>query len=587
MHYSRVPSFYWKDRLSKMSAAGLNAVQTYVPWNFHEPSPGNYNFEGDHDVVHFIQTAQSVGLYVILRPGPYICAEWDMGGLPSWLLTYKNIVLRSSDPVYLSHVDQWLSILLPKMKPLLYENGGPIIMVQVENEYGSYFTCDQQYMQHLENTFRMYLGPHVVLFTTDGDTYDEMKCGTLPSLYATVDFGITDDVEAAFQVQRSFEPKGPLVNSEFYPGWMDVWGEPHQTRKTTQVVSTLDKILKLNASVNMYMFEGGTNFQFWNGADTLPQYLPNPTSYDYDAPLSEAGDPTGKYVAIRELLKKYTHVSDYVPPATPKTAYGKVMMHSSGSVFDTVQSVAAQTTEQPQTFEELGHSFGFVLYSAVVSIPPNTPFNLTFSGLHDRASVYISENSYRHYAGVLMREHQRPENFTISISGQENLTDMLQIMVENMGRINYGSFINDSKGILNGVFYSDHQSISPVPIKNWASIPVPLDDSEMWNFQSLSKGQAVPVTTSFFAGEFTIQGTPNDTYLNVDNWSKGVAFVNSFNLGRYWPVRGPQKTLYVPANVLVSAPDINVLVLFEIDNAPCTPPFNECYVTFVDTPDIG
>ena len=588
MHYNRVPPFYWKDRLSKMYAAGLNAVQTYVFWNFHESSPGEYNFEGDHDVVRFIQTAQEVGLLVILRPGPYICSEWDMGGLPSWLLTHKGILLRSSDPTYLALVDKWLSVLLPKMKPLLYENGGPIITVQVENEYGNYqLTCDHSYIEHLADTFRKYLGPNVVLFTTDASSYDAIKCGSLPSLYATVDFGLEHTVDEAFKVQRIFEPKGPLVNSEMYTGWLDFWGRPHEIRITSQVVHMLDEILKHNASVNMYMFEGGTNFGFWNGADSQPNYLSNPTSYDYNAPLSEAGDPTDKYVAIRELLSKYTHVPSDVLPATSKAAYGKVMMHSTGNVFDSIRSAPAQTSEQPLSFETLGHSFGFVVYTATVSIPANTPFCLIFDDLRDRASVYLSEKySTPWYAGVLMRQYQEPHNLTTCITGQEKQIDQLQILVENMGRIAAGPLINDSKGILNGVYYSDNSTL-PTPIKGWTSQPVPLNNSNLWDLHPLNKEQAVPITAAFFAGDFTIQGTPKDTFLNVSNWSKGVAFINGFNLGRYWPVKGPQKTLYVPANVLVSAPDANKLFLFEIDSAPCQPPFDECFATFVDTPDIG
>ena len=208
-----------------MYAAGLNAVQVYVPWNFHELEPGLYDFEGDKDLVGFIQMAQEIGLLVILRAGPYICGEWDMGGLPSWLLRNKPIVLRTSDPVYLQNVDTWMAHLLPMIKPLLYENGGPIITVQVENEYGSYFVCDKDYMEHLEKTFRQYLGPNVVLFTTDGAADYYLRCGTLSSLYATVDFGITSNPEQTL-VQRDYEPHGPLVNSEFYTGWLDYWGIP-------------------------------------------------------------------------------------------------------------------------------------------------------------------------------------------------------------------------------------------------------------------------------------------------------------------------------------------------------------------------
>eukprot|EP00069_Balaena_mysticetus_P013789 bmy_21984T0 len=302
IHYFRVPRFYWKDRLLKMKMAGLNAIQTYVAWNFHEPRPGQYEFTGDHDVEHFIQLAHDLGLLVILRPGPYICAEWDMGGLPAWLLEKESIVLRSCDPDYLAAVDKWLGVLLPKMRPLLYQNGGPIITVQVENEYGSYYTCDYNYLRFLQKRFQYHLGEDVLLFTTDGVHERLLQCGALQGLYATVDFGAGVNITAAFLIQRKSEPKGPLVNSEFYTGWLDHWGQPHSTVKTKVVASSLHDILSQGASVNMYMFIGGTNFAYWNGANT--PYQAQPTSYDYDAPLSEAGDLSEKYFAVRDVIQQ-------------------------------------------------------------------------------------------------------------------------------------------------------------------------------------------------------------------------------------------------------------------------------------------
>ncbi|XP_029460836.1 beta-galactosidase-like [Rhinatrema bivittatum] len=357
IHYFRVPPQYWKDRLLKMYMTGLNAIQVYVPWNFHEPQPGVYNFEGDRDIAAFLDVAADIGLLVILRPGPYICAEWDMGGLPAWLLQNRNIVLRSSDPAYLSAVASWLSQLLPKMEPRLYQNGGNIISVQVENEYGSYFACDYDYLRNLYKLFRSFLGDQVVLFTTDGNSDKELKCGTLQGLYATVDFGPVSNVTQAFAAQRRFEAKGPLVNSEYYTGWLDYWGSNHSTSSTEKVAQGLYDMLKIGANVNMYMFEGGTNFGYWSGADYKNKYLPVTTSYDYDAPLSEAGDPTDKLFAIRTVISKFRDIPyGPMPPATPKYAYGFIPLKKTGELLELLDDFSPYPPVKapyPLTFEEV------------------------------------------------------------------------------------------------------------------------------------------------------------------------------------------------------------------------------------------
>ncbi|XP_045153612.1 beta-galactosidase [Echinops telfairi] len=474
IHYHRIPSFYWKDRLLKMRMAGLNAIQMYVPWNFHEPLPGQYQFSDDHDVGHFIKLAQELGLLVILRPGPYICAEWDMGGLPAWLLEKESIVLRSSDPDYLAAVDKWLGVLLPKMKPLLYQNGGPIIAVQVENEYGSYFACDYDYLRFLQKLFRHHLGDDVVLFTTDGWSEAFLKCGALQGLYATVDFGPGVNITAAFLNQRSVEPRGPLVNSEFYTGWLDHWGQPHSTVSTQAVASSLYNILALGANVNLYMFIGGTNFAYWNGANT--PYAAQPTSYDYDAPLSEAGDLTEKYFAVRNVIRKFEQVPEGpIPPSTPKFAYGRVAL------------------TQLKTVEE-------ALNILSPSGPVKSLYPLTF--------VKVKQVPQ----GILERNNVT----TLNISGEAGAT--LDLLVENMGRVNYGRFNNDFK-----VGYA-HQ---------------------------------------------------------------GQVWINGFNLGRYWPARGPQKTLFVPKHILtVSGP--NTITVLELERAPCSGAGRElCAVELVDQPVIG
>lgn len=581
MHYARVPSAYWSDRLKKMKDCGLNAVQTYVPWNFHELEPGVFNFTGDKDLGAFLKAAQDAGLLVILRAGPYICGEWDMGGLPSWLLRHKNIALRTSDPTYLTYVNRWMSVLLPTVKQYLYENNGPIITVQVENEYGSYYACDRGYMMNLYQLFREHLGDNVILFTTDGDSDGFLKCGTLtPYMYATVDFGITSDPAASFKAQRDYEPKGPLVNSEYYTGWLDHWGQPHQTRNSVEVATTLDLILKLNASVNMYMFEGGTNFAFWNGANAGDTYQPQPTSYDYNAPLTEAGDPWEKYVLISNVITTYSpdKVQPYTPLIKPKGAYGKVYMTAAVGLFDSPHLIVNEVTaDMPVTMELLNQSFGFVIYSTKLptKLQADT-HNLSIAGLHDRASVYID--------GVLkgtgMRSNPVTSDVTLSIDIPSNATD-LDIVVENMGRINYGSLINDSKGILGTV------KLNEAVLTGWVSKSVPLNDSTLIPFQLLNETSLPPTSAVFFRGTFRVMGDQQSTFLNVSGWSKGVAFINGYNLGRYWPVKGPQKTLYVPGVYLRGHTELNELILFEIDHSPCSPPFNECFASLVNTPDIG
>lgn len=579
MHYSRVPSYYWRDRLSKMYYAGLNAVQTYVPWNFHEPFPaGVYNFDGDHDLAGFLKTAQDVGLLVILRAGPYICGEWEMGGFPSWTLRNQPPpTLRSSDPSYLSLVDAWMGKLLPLVKPLLYENGGPIIMVQVENEYGSFYTCDQNYMKHLESTFRQYLGPNVVLFTTDGAGDGYLKCGTIPSLYATVDFGATDNPEGYFAFQRKYEPKGPLVNSEFYTGWLDHWGQPHQTRNGNQIASSLDKILALNASVNMYMFEGGTNFGFWNGANCGGQsYQPQPTSYDYDAPLNERGEMTDKFGLLRSVIKKYLPVPSIPPIESDVSVYGDESGHiyynQYADLFESLKVLGTKqtTADRPLTFEDMKQDFGFILYTSVDDITlSSSQVTLTIDELHDRANIYWNKQ----LVGALLRSAGLTKNMSISFNVTSS-KGSLAILVENMGRVNYGSYIADKKGILNGVYLNGDE------VLHWTTTSLPLNNTN--ELQFIEVGSTTPPTSAvFYKTSFSIDGSsPNDTYLLTDQWTKGVAIVNDFNLGRYWPVKGPQKTLYVPASVLKKG--TNEVVLFEVDSAP-----NKGSTQFVNKPDLG
>eukprot|EP00066_Takifugu_rubripes_P028711 XP_011617977.1 PREDICTED: beta-galactosidase isoform X2 [Takifugu rubripes] len=549
IHYSRIPRVYWKDRLMKMYMAGLNAVQLYIPWNYHEESPGLYNFSGNRDIQYFLQLTNDIGLLAILRPGPYICAEWDMGGLPAWLLQKKDIVLRSSDPDYIAAVDKWMGKILPMIKPYLYQNGGPIITVQVENEYGSYFACDYNYLRHLAKLFRSHLGNEVVLFTTDGAGTGYLKCGAMQGLYATVDFGPGSNVTAAFEAQRHAEPRGPLVNSEFYTGWLDHWGSPHSVVPSIAVTKSLNEMLAVGANVNMYMFIGGTNFGYWNGANA--PYSPQPTSYDYDAPLTEAGDLTDKYFAIRNVIRMYRNIPEGpIPPTTPKYAYGRVAMKKLQTIFEALDILAFSgpvKSTYPKTFLELNQVFGYVLYRT--SLPADcsrpTPLSSPLNGVHDRAYVSVD--------GVTVGILERNNGITINVTGK--VGSQLDILVENMGRINYGKDINDFKGLVTNLTLGN-------------------DTLSGWTMFSLS----IDEVGSFVIPD-GIPDLPQDTYVKLPKWRKGQVWINGFNVGRYWPARGPQVTLFVPANILSTAGPNNVTVL-ELQGAPCS----SCYVEFTASP---
>ena len=590
IHYSRVPSSLWKDRLMKMRAGGLNAIQTYVPWNFHETSPGVYNFEGDRNISAFLELAKASDLLVILRAGPYICGEWEFGGFPSWLLKDKNVVYRSNNPAYLSYVDPWMKVLLETVKPHLYQNNGPIIMVQVENEYGSY-GCDHDYIDHLVTTFRAVLGSDVVLFSTDGCSSQLVKCGSSSKLFATIDFGIGSNPGFCFKDLRTFQSRGPLVNSEFYTGWLDHWGDKMNHVDSDAFAKSLDNLLGYgNTSVNMYMFEGGTNFGFMNGANAgrPGSYQPSITSYDYDAPLTEAGDTWKKFDLIKQVLSKHIPLPPVpLPPNAPKTAYGKVRMTEYCWLFDApVFITRSMEATDPVVMEDLDQSFGYVLYQLQKPLAlyllstANTSFNLTLQGVHDRAYVFVD----RELQGVLQREDTTHETMSIAVTVGPSSKGVLQVLVENEGRINYGGLIStDSKGILNGVLLNGEK------LEGWTSHSIPMNSSIPDNiFKSLPSSGTLPTSTVLFKG--TLPPIPsgvsaNDTYLLLSGWTKGIVFINDFNIGRYWPVRPPQKTLYVPSSLLRSDGTANTVVVFEQDSSPCHPPdYSECVVTFVDKP---
>lgn len=578
IHYSRIPHYYWKDRLLKMYMAGLNAVQIYVPWNFHEEKRGVYNFSGDRDLENFLDLANQTGLLVILRPGPYICAEWEMGGLPAWLLQKPNIVLRSADTDYLEAVSTWMAVLLPKMRRWLYPNGGNIITVQVENEYGSYYTCDYNYMRHLRTLFQFFLGDNTVLFTTDGNTDREMTCGTLEGMYATIDFGTDVNISQAFSRQRRFEPRGPLVNSEFYTGWLDHWGDQHAQVDTQKVSRMLGEMLSMGASVNMYMFEGGTNFGYWNGADHDNRFRSVVTSYDYNAPLSEAGDPTEKLLAIRDTISKFRDIPvGPMPPATPKMAYGFVTLTMVGNLSSLLGTLSPQgpvRSQYPLSFEEMNQYYGFMLYRTKLprDLPEDTPLISPLNGVHDRAYVSV--------CGVFQGLLERDTTLVMNVTGKQG--DQVDVLVENMGRVNFGSKINDFKGLLSNLI------IGKDVLTDWQIYPLDIDGAiaSGWPQSGQRRSPLDPVRGAsdgpvFYQGTLTTNGLAWDTFLRLNEWTKGQVWINGVNLGRYWPKRGPQQTLYVPGPLLSPTQPNNITVL-ELERAP-----PHTRVLFMDRPQLN
>jgi beta-galactosidase len=539
LHYFRVHQAQWSDRLRKARLMGLNTIDTYVPWNLHERRPGEFDFDGMLDLARFLDLAAAEGLHVLLRPGPYICGEWEGGGLPSWLLADPDLELRGTDPKYLQAVEGYLDALMPIVLPRLGTHGGPVIAVQVENEYGAYGS-DTAYLERLYESLTS-RGIDVPLFTSDQP--DDLADGALPGVLATANFG--GKVTASLAALRAQQPAGPLMCAEFWNGWFDYWGGIHSLRSAEDAGNALDELLEAGASVNFYMFHGGTNFGFTNGANDKGTYRATVTSYDYDSPLDEAGDPTEKYRRFRSIIGKYEAVpEEEVPEPGEKLAPLSVDLTGRAPLFAPASLQAlgtAQTSESPLTMERLGQDFGFVLYEA--QLPAAGPVALAFDQIGDRAQVFVDGQP----VAVLERErHEHVVSFTVPRAGAR-----LRVLVENQGRVNYGRKLADRKGLIGEVH------IDGAPLTGWSSRPLTLDDLSGVTFQ---EADGPVVGPCFHRGEFHLDH-PADAYLHLAGWTKGVAWVNGFNLGRYWS-RGPQGSLYVPGPVLrVGANELVVLEL--------------------------
>jgi beta-galactosidase len=542
MHYPRVPRAYWQDRFAKMKAMGLNTICTYIFWNAHEPRPGDFNFEGNLDVAEYIREAQKAGLYVIVRPGPYVCSEWDFGGLPSWLLSEPDIKVRCMDPRYMAAVKRYVERLGQELHGLQISEGGPIILVQLENEYGSYGN-DKQYLRELRDIL-LKAGFTVPLYTSDGGAQYLLESGTLPDVTPVVNFG--GGPEGEFGALTKFRGGIPQMCGEFWCGWFTHWSDSLWGRSDAkQQVKELEWMLTTGKSFNLYMFHGGTNFGFTAGSNHAKNFEPDVTSYDYDAPLDEAGRPTPKFFAFRDLLKKHGHggrALPDLPPPMPLIEIPSITLTEHAALFASLP--APIHMPQPQPMEYFGQESGSVLYRTTLIGPRSG--KLVITDIHDYASIYLN--------GKLIGriDRSRGENsFEIPAGAGERAT--LDILVDAMGRVNFGDRLIDRKGI------TERVTLSGITLMNWDVFSLPMDDRFLAKL-TYAAGDSVQAP-AFFRGSFDLKAT-GDTYLDMKGWKKGLVWINGHNLGRFWDA-GPQERLFVPGAWLTKGR--NEITVFDLD----------------------
>jgi beta-galactosidase len=518
IHAARVPKEYWRNRLQMAKAMGLNTVCAYLFWNQIEVRQGEFDWSGQADAAQFCRIAQEEGLWVILRPGPYSCAEWEMGGLPWWLLKDDDIQLRTRDPRYLDAAKKYLNEVGRALGPLQITKGGPILMVQVENEYG-FYGKDAEYMGDLRQAL-LDAGFDVPLF--DCDPPYHLKDGFRSDLFPVVNFG--SDPAGSFKALRDILPQGPLMCGEFYPGWFDTWGAPHHLGDTPRYLADLQYMLEHGESFSIYMVHGGTTFGLWSGADR--PFKPDTSSYDYDAPISEAGWPTEKFFKTRELFAKYLLPGESIPdpPATnPVIAIGPVEVTDCAPVFDNLPEPISDS--QPGTMEKYDQGHGCILYRTEIS--PGPAATLEAGAVHDFGFVYLDGKRL----GVMDR---RNSHFNVTLPAREK-SATLDILVEAMGRVNFGQEAHDRKGIHAPV------KMDGAELTGWRIFPLPLDSRILGTLKFLPNKSDGP---AFWRAAVNVE-TPGDTFLDLRSWGKGVVWVNGHCLGRFWDI-GPTQTAYVP-----------------------------------------
>jgi beta-galactosidase len=576
LHPARIPFEYWRHRIQMVKAMGMNTVALYVMWNYHETSEGEFDFHtGNRDIEAFIRFCQEEGMWVLFRPGPYVCAEWDLGGIPSYLLRHPDILLRTdsaSDPRYMRAVERYIDELVPRVKPLMAINGGPILMIQIENEFGSY-ESNAAYLEELRQLW-MCSGIQGPFYTEDGLIQLQQNRTNVADGAIALSNGNAAQIDAV----RKVLPAVPVMAGEVYPGWLTHWGEAALQGTTVDLSATLDEFMRKQMSFNLYVIHGGTNFGFYAGANVDPDsgdYQPDITSYDYAAPISEQGVATAKYMKYRAIVARYLSAPLPEVPAPVATIASlgaserqPLMPQRHASIWDNLPAALplAQTVS-PQPFEMYGQAFGFVLYRKRLGHYRGGALDL--GDVHDYAAVFMNGK----YAGGLSRTHMPqhralPLNVShckpIALPAAPGGAAVLDILVEGMGRVNYGHAMIDHKGLVDPVVLSDATGSSEV-LKDWEIFLLPISTSFVENLRPVC---ADPDRAGLFFRATLTLDAPVDLYLDMSDWTKGVVWVNGHNLGRYWNI-GPQMRLYCPAPWLKRGD--NTVTIFDLHQLEAKP----------------
>lgn len=513
MHYPRIPKEYWEDRIVRAKAMGLNTISAYVFWSVHEPIEGQFNFAGQADVAEFVRLAAKHDMFVLLRPGPYVCAEWDYGGYPFWLMQKRDMTIRSRDPKFIDLCAKYLKALGEQVSSMSINNGGNIVMVQVENEYGS-FDGDKVYLAALRDAI-LAAGFNAPLMTCDGG--GQMASGHLPGVFPTVNGAVGKDIMTFVD---QFQPGGPYFVAEFYPAWFDVWGKRHSKVALRRPTDQLEAMLADSVSVSLYMFHGGTNFAYTNGANNSNGYEPQPTSYDYDAPLGEWGNAYPKYHAMREVIQKYTkHPLPPVPADNPRIKIDRIVLDRSLPLGALLKG--SVRSDSILTMEQMGQDYGYIHYATTFK----GGGKLVLRDLRDYAVVYVDGVQ----VGSLDRRHLQ-NSLTIDPCDKAR---KLEILVENVGRVNYGSELyNNHKGITDRVLLDGRE------LKGWTITSLPLHRETFLGCKFEKENKNSLLTSGFLRGEFIVEQL-GDTFLDMSRFVKGAVWINGHSIGKYWQI-GPQ-----------------------------------------------
>ena len=529
MHYPRIPKEYWEHRIKLCKAMGMNTICLYAFWNIHEQTPDNYDFKGQNDIAEFCRLAQKNGMYIIVRPGPYVCAEWEMGGLPWWLLKKKDIKLRTNDPYYLERVGKFLKAIGEELTPLQLSKGGNILMVQVENEYGAYAT-DKDHIRNIRAAVRDAGFTDVTLFQCDWSS--NFQNNGLDDLVWTINFGTGANIDAQFKALREARPESPLMCSEFWSGWFDHWGRAHETRDAATMISGMKDMMDRKISFSLYMTHGGTTFGYWGGANS-PSYSAMCSSYDYDAPISEAGWTTPKYFAVRDLLSNYMQKGEElidIPQSIPTIQIPEIRLTEVAPVLENLPQPIVSKDIKPM--EEFDQGWGSILYrTSLPEIKEET--SLVITEMHDWAQVYVDGK-------LLARLDRRRGENTVKLNNIRKGAQ-LDILIEALGRVNFGEAIHDRKGITESVSLVSQKKNKQ--LRNWEVFNLPLDYEFVQNkeFKPTNKPLDVP---AYYKGTFMLDN-PGDVFIDMQNWGKGLVWINGKCIGRFWEI-GPQQTLFMP-----------------------------------------